>query len=290
MSTLTSLQTDLSALARPVRAATVAIGRDHRASGFIYANNLVVTNAHAVRNRTVQVTFSDGRTAQGEVKGVDADGDLAVIEVDTAELTPLQWAELEPEAGHLVVTGHGRSGVSLGMVGNRTTSFRGPKGRVVSDAFEHGTALNRGASGGPVVNIDGRVVGINTARTHSGYRAIVASSTVRNRLDALAGGQSVDRPTLGIAIVEPAVAKRVRSAAGLPERSGVLVSAVADGSAAARAGLTQGDLIVSIDDQPVHSVDDVHRALDAAPTAVTAVVVRGESERSVTITFVDQAA
>jgi S1-C subfamily serine protease len=290
MSTLASFQTELTALAEPLVAATVSIGRDHRASGFVVAPNLVVTNAHALRDRTVLVTFPDGRAVQGEVRAADGDGDLAVIAVDTGNITPLMWSEVAPAPGNVVVSGHGRSGIAVGFVGVRTSSFRGPKGRIVADAFEHGTAINRGASGGPVVDINGRLVGINTARTHAGYRAVVASSAVRSRIEALSNGESVERPTLGIAIVEPAAAARVRSAAGLAPRDGVLISAVGDGSPAATAGLSQGDLIVAIDGRAISSVDDVHRALDTGTTEVSVVAVRGETERTVTVSFAPKAA
>ena len=285
MSALIDLQNEIQSLVGPVARATVSLGRDGRATGIVVAAGTVLTNAHAVRDRTIQVRFHDGRTVQGTVAGTDPEGDLAVIQVDTADMEPLQWSEITAVPGSLIVSGHGHSGVSMGLVTSQHRRFRGPRGRIVTDAFEHNAPLNRGASGGPVVGMDGCLLGINTARTDAGYQAVANSSDLRNRIASLTAGEMVDRPTLGIAVVDPAVARRVRSAAGLPERDGVLVSAVADDSPSAKAGLSKGDLIVAIDGVATSSIDDVQMALNGSPASVTLAVVRGTEERSVLVSF-----
>ncbi len=282
---LHGLQADIRSAAGPIRLATVSLGRDSRASGFVIAPNTVLTNAHAVRDRTIQVSFADGHTAQGSVIGADPEGDLAVIQVDTADIGALSWSEVAPEPGIIVFTGHGRSGVSLGLVTATGNRFRGPRGRIVTNAFEHNAPLNRGGSGGPVVNVDGQVVGINTSRTDAGYQAIAASEDLHRRISAMTAGNQVDRPTLGIAIVDAAMARQVRQAAGLPERDGVLISAVASASPAELAGLSQGDLIVRIGETPVESIDDVHTGLSESPVSVVLHVVRGTAERTVEVRF-----
>ncbi len=284
-STLGALQDELRAVAGPVRAATVSIGRDARGSGVIVGPGRIVTNAHLLRDRTVSVRFADGRAEQATVSGVDHDGDLAVLSVDTGTIAPLAWAEAAPGVGSLVVAGHGNGGVSLGMVGATGRSFRGPRGRRVDVAFEHSAPLGRGASGGPVVDIEGRLVGIDTARSQAGYRAAAVSAELLARIERLAGGEDVTRPTLGIAVVPPHAAMRVRAAAGLPEREGLLVRGVAEGSPADAAGLARGDLIVAAAGSPITSVDDLHRALDVAGPSVELVVVRGTEERTVTVTL-----
>jgi serine protease Do len=283
--TLDSLQQELQAIAGPLRAATVSLGRDGRGSGVVTADGVVVTNAHVLRDRTISVRFADGRTAQAQVSGIDADGDLAALAVDTTGITPLAWADGPPQVGSVVVAGHGNGGVSLGIVGAVGRAFRGPRGRRVSDTFEHSAPLGRGASGGPVVGTDGRLLGIDTARSDAGYRAVAAGTDLSARIARLVAGEDVSRPTLGIAIVPPPAARRVRAAAGLPERDGLLIRAVADDSPAAAAGLAQGDLLVSAAGTALGSVDDLHRALDAALGSVELVVVRGTEERSVTVTL-----
>jgi serine protease Do len=285
-STLSQLQDELRAAASPVRAATVSLGRDGRGSGVVVADGVVLTNAHVLRDRTISVRFADGRTAQGTVSGVDADGDLAAIAVDTSGAAPLAWAEVAGDSGSIVLAGHGNGTVTMGMVSAVGRRFRGPRGRVVSDTVEHTAPLSRGASGGPVVNVEGRLVGINTARSDSGYRAVAVSSDLRTRIDRLVAGENVERPMLGISVVPSETAKKVRQAAGLAERDGVLIQAVADDSAGAKAGLTQGDLIVAAAGQPVANIDDLNRALDSSPITLELTVIRGGAdERSVTVTW-----
>jgi S1-C subfamily serine protease len=285
-SALASLQSELQAAATPVRQATVSLGQDHRGSGVVVSDGVVLTNAHVLRSRTIQVRFADGRIAQAEVSGVDADGDLAALKVDTTGVAPLKWAEAAGGPGSLVLAGHGNGTVALGMIGSTGRSFRGPRGRTVSDTVEHSARLGRGASGGPLVDIDGRLIGINTARSDAGYRAVAASPELAARIAKLVDGNDVTRPTLGIAIVPGDAAKRVRSAAGLPERDGVLIQAVADDGPAAKAGLAQGDLLVTAGGTPISSVDDLHRALDAATgESLELGVVRGADERTVTVSW-----
>src|SRR4051794_17901404 len=92
MSALDELQLAVTTVAERLDAATVAVGRDRRGSGVVIATGQVLTCAHNLRDRTTEVTFADGRQAQGEVLGVDADGDLAVLEVDTAGVAPAEWS------------------------------------------------------------------------------------------------------------------------------------------------------------------------------------------------------
>jgi serine protease Do len=289
MSTLSQLQTELQAASRPVHEATVSLGRDGRGTGVVIADGVVLTNAHVLQDRTISVRFADGRTVQAEVTAVDVDGDLAALAVDTAGVTPLEWAESPGETGSLVLAGHGNGTVSMGMVSAVGRRFRGPRGRIVSDTVEHTAPLSRGASGGPLVNIDGRLIGINTARSDAGYRAVSVSADLRSRVSRLMSGEQVERPVLGIAVVPSAAAKKVRQAAGLAERDGVLIQAVADGSAAIRAGLAQGDLIVSAAGNAVVDIEDINHALDVSPVTLELQVVRGSDERTVTVTFAEVA-
>ena len=290
-SALSEFQRALQSLAPPVLAATVRLGRDHRASGTVIAANRVLTNAHAVRNKTIQVSFADGRVAQGSVAGVDADGDLAVITVDTAEIAPLPWAPTDDSltTGSLVVAGHGRGAISLGMVTTTNASFAGPQGRRVLGGFEHSAPLAPGASGGPVVDIAGRFVGIDTARSHGGYRALSADEALQRRVEELGSGVEPARRRLGVALASPAVAAEVRKAAGLPPQAGLLIRAVSDGGPAARAELSAGDILVGqVGGPDFTEVDDLQRALDGLgdATEIQFRVVRGVAERTSVVSFV----
>jgi S1-C subfamily serine protease len=117
--------------------------------------------------------------------------------------------------------------------------------------------------------------------------ALPADSAVRERVDALGRGERPKTVRLGVAIAPPRVARRLRRAVGLPERDGVLVRAVERDSAAERAGIERGDLIVAAGGAPVDSVDALYEALEAARVGGTLelTLVRGTDERAVTAEF-----
>jgi S1-C subfamily serine protease len=269
----------------------VAVGRDGRGSGFVVAPDRVLTNAHHLRDRTIQVTFADGRAEQGSVVGLDPDGDLVVLAVPTGDVGALEWGDA-PAAGTVVFgvsRGGGRSRVTAGLVSAAEVSFRGPRGRLVAGSVEHTAPLARGASGGPLVDGEGRVLAVNTHRVGDGfYLARPADEALRTRVADLAGGRSVDTYQLGVAVVSPQVARRLRSAVGLPERDGLLVRGVAEDSPGARAGLRDGDLIVRAGTYECTSVDVLHQALasvDAADPRLQLSVVRGVEERTLVADF-----
>ena len=273
--------------------AVVAVGRNSRGTGVVVAPNRVVTNAHNLRDRTTQITFADGRTAQATASGVDFDGDLAVLEVDTADAPPIEWADadaLRPGAAIFGVARRGLTGlrVTFGTVSAVDQVFRGPRGRRISGAFEHTAPLGRGSSGGPVTDPSGNLLGINTSRLGDGfYLAVPANQSLRDRVDALARGESPRRARLGVGLAPSSVANRLRQSVGLPPRDGLLVQAVVEGGPAAGAGLETGDLLVAVGDRELHRIDDLMEALDGlSPDAsVRLTVVRGVDEREVTVTF-----
>ena len=218
----------------------------------------VLTNAHNVRGSQVTVTFADGRTAEGTVAGHDFDGDLAVIQADTGQAAALPWATAVPAIGMPVfaLANPGGRGlrVTFGTVSGIDRSFRGPRGLRITGSLEHTAPLLPGSSGGPVLDAAGQLLGINTNRLGEGfYLAIPADETLRRRVDALARGESVRPPQLGIMITPSRVARRMRRAVGLPDAEGLLIRDVAEDSPAARADLTRGDLITAAAGQPVRS-------------------------------------
>jgi serine protease Do len=286
--------TDLTAAARTASAAaapsTVSIGRHGRGTGVVVAPNRVLTNAHNLRDRTTQVTFADGRAVQGHVAGADPDHDLVVLDVDTADAPVLAWSDRTVTEGDPVfaagrtLRGHR---VTFGLVSAVDRAFRGPRGRRIKGALEHTAPLARGSSGGPLLDAEGRIVAINTHRLGEGfYLALPADAEVRDRVEQLAAGRDLGGRRLGIAVVAPEESARLRRRVGLPAREGLLISGVVEGSAAAAAGLGEGDLVVAVAGRPVASVDDIWDALDAAADEVDVEVVRGTESRTLTVSFV----
>jgi serine protease Do len=225
------------------------------------------------------------------VGGSDPDADVAVIAVETGDAPAIAWEPTLPggvSVGTPVLALADPSGRGLrttfGLVSATGRSFRGPGGRRVGGSIEHTAPLPRGSSGGPLVDPQGRLLGLNAVRREGGLiLAIPADAALHGRVDALARGEATQRPRLGIALAHPRAARRLRAAVGLPERDGLLVGAVVPDSPAARAGLQRGDLLVAAQDRPVTSADDLFDALDAATASLTLRVVRGTEERDVDV-------
>ena len=291
---------DSPSIAEAARAALAAatpsivrIGRaPGRGCGIVVADGHVLTNAHNLRDRTTQVSFSDGRSEQGRIAAVDPDGDLVVLEVDTAGAPALPWADAAAEPGDVVFTvgrtGDGGARVTHGMVSGIERSFRGPRGRRITGSLEHTAPLARGSSGSPVVDAEGRLLAINTARLADGfYLAIPADAELRARVDALVRGESVHRLVLGVGLAPADVARQLRASVGLADREGLLVRSVAPDSPAERAGVKTGDLITHAGGDEVTTVDDLHGALDAARAgqALTLHIVRGTEDQDLTVEF-----
>jgi serine protease Do len=292
MSALDELQQAAATVVERLGRATVAIGRDHRGSGLVIAPGQILTCAHNLRDRTTEVTFADGDRAQATVLGVDADGDLAVLGVDTADVTPAEWAPLDTAPAHgQVVFGVARGDglrVTFGLISGTDRTFRGPRGRRIAGSIEHTAPLARGSTGGALADAQGRVLAINTVRVGERFAlAQPADEALRALVARLAAGESPSRRRIGVALAPTHVAHRLRRSVGLPDRDGLLVRGVEDGSPADAAGIEAGDLLVSAGGRDLARADDLFEVLEgvADDATLTITVVRGTDERQVEIRF-----
>jgi serine protease Do len=295
MNTVQTLQDTIAGVAERVGPSVVGLGRGWgHGSGVVIAQGQVLTSAHNLRREEVTVSFHDGRRERAELAGSDADLDLAVLVVDTGDAPPVRWEPGDaPGIGApvLALANPGGRGLraTLGFVSSGERSFRGPRGRRVRGAIEHTAPLPRGSSGGPLVDPEGNLLGVNSLRLDGGLiLAVPATAVVRERALLLARGEAPAPHRLGVAIAPPRVARRLRSAVGLPERDGLLVRAVEDGSPGDAAGLEPGDLIVTIGGKPVEGVESLYSALDSVAAGggeLELGLVRGTDERSVTARF-----
>ena len=264
-----------------------------RGSGFVIESGRILTNAHNLRGDEVTVTFHDGRRETGKVLASDEDLDLAVIEADTADIEPIQWSEEDVDSlpiGRSVfaLANPGGRGlrVTPGFVSSSARSFRGPRGRRVRGAIEHTAPLPRGSSGGPLIDGAGRLLGVNSVRADGGLiLAVPADSVTRERVEKLGRGEAPKRARLGVAIAPPRVARRLRGSVGLPERDGILVRAVERGSAADRAGLERGDLLVTAGGRDLDRIETLYEVLDGAQadSSLELKIVRGAEERTISV-------
>lgn len=294
MAVFTELTHAIKKLAEEVGPSLVGVGqRWGIGSGVVIGPGKVLTSAHNVRGDEISVTFSDGRTETGSVSGIDVDGDLVVVSVDTKDSPAIAWpgdggVEIGSPVFALANPGGRGLRVTVGLVSGTERSFRGPRGRRISGSLEHTAPLLPGSSGGPIVDEDGTLLGLNTNRLGEGfYLAIPADPALRERVDALGRGETPERPRLGVAIAPPLVARRLRRAVGLPEAEGLLVRGVEEDGPAAHAGINEGDLITSAAGKPLRDADELYAVLDALTPGATLklTVLHGTEERQVTVAF-----
>ena len=233
--------------------------------GYVMTNSHVVANGHAIRVRT-----STGETVTGRTVGDDPATDLALVRVDPAALGTSAYlpvdGTLSPKVGQLAVAIGNPLGfestVSTGVVSALGRSLRGRTNRLIDGVIQHTAPLNPGNSGGPLLDARGRVLGVNTAiiARSQGLGFAIAVETAAWVLGQLLAHGKVRRAWLGIGAARRPLDRRLAYTHGLG-KSAVEVQSVEKGSPAARAGLTDGDLIVSLDGVAITDIDLLHRAL-----------------------------
>jgi serine protease Do len=295
MNAVATLQDTISGVGRGVGPAVVGLGRGWGlGSGVVIAPGRVLTSAHNLRREEATVSFEDDRRETATVAGTDPDLDLAVLEVDTGDAPVVAWEPAEaPGIGTPVVALSNPGGrglrVTMGFVSAEGRSFRGPRGRRIRGAIEHTAPLPRGSSGGPLVDADGLLLGLNAVRMDGGLiLAVAADARVKERVLLIASGEAPRHHRLGVAVAPPRAARRMRRAVGLPERDGLLIREVQQDGPAARAGIERGDLIVAAAGTDVDGVEDLYSALDAVPAGggpLELTVVRGTDERTAEVEF-----
>jgi S1-C subfamily serine protease len=282
-------------------------------SGFVVDDDgTIVTNAHVVEGASdVKVSFEEGGDSiDAQVKGVDADTDLAVLQIDPGEVENLTVLPLgdssQLEVGDPVVAIGNPFGlqrtVTTGIVSALQREINAPSGFSISNVIQTDASINPGNSGGPLLDAQGRVIGINSQIATGGGQGSVGIgfavpvNTAKDLLPQLREGKEIQRAYLGVSMAT--VNEDVANEAGLPVDSGALVESVEDDTPAAEAGirgseidelsgdLTQaGDVIVGIDGQPVRSADDVVAAVSGKQPGETVEleIYRGDDRQTVSV-------
>ena len=254
-------------------------------SGFLFTpDGFVLTNSHVVRagkpptaarpELRHQVSLADGREFDARWVGDDPDTDLAVLSIDGLSKGSLAHAPLGRSAGlkrgQIAIAIGNPLGfehtVTAGIVSALGRSMRTSTGRLIPDVIQTDAALNPGNSGGPLLDSNGDVIGINTAIIR-GAQAIcfaVAVDIAHWVIPQLLQHGRVRRGYLGVAGQTQELHRRVVLTYELPNSSGVRVMSVEPNSPAARVGVQEGDVIVGLDGVPIASVDALHQTLDAS--------------------------
>jgi Do/DeqQ family serine protease len=240
----------------------------------------VLTNSHVVANAAeVQVTLKDGRTYPARLVGSDPETDIALLQLDASDLTAVPLGDSgRLQVGDLVIAignpfGLGQT-VTSGIVSALGRSGLGIEG--YEDFIQTDASVNPGNSGGALVNSRGELVGINTAILgptggNIGIGFAVPVNMARAVMTQLIEHGEVRRGRLGITIQDltPALADSM----GLDLRGGAVISEIEAGSAAARAGLAPGDVIVEVNRQPVLDADDLRNLIGLMPVGTDLAIV-----------------
>jgi len=239
-------------------------------SGFIFTpDGFILTNSHVVHHADkIIVALPDGRRFEGDVVGEDPDTDLAVVRINGSNLLAASLGDSQKiRVGQLVIAIGNPYGfqctVTSGVVSALGRSLRSISGRLIDNIIQTDAALNPGNSGGPLVTSQGEVVGVNTAMilAAQGICFAIGINTAKFVTGQLIKEGKIRRSYIGLGGQNVPLLRRMVRFYRLPVESGILVVSVEERSPAQRAGLSEGDIIVGFDNQPVSGIDDLHRML-----------------------------
>lgn len=258
-------------------------------TGFVYdSKGDIVTAAHVVDGETsIKVTFQDGRTAKATLVGKDDSTDTAVIHVDVpaSELHPLPIGSSSTlQVGQTVAAIGSPFGLqetmTAGIVSALDRTITAPNNYSISGAIQTDAAINHGNSGGPLIDSDGKVIGVNVqidtdSQDNAGVGFATPIDTVKSVADTLIAGGKVQHAYLGVQIADAT------------STSGAQITTVVSGSPADKAGLQVGDVITAIDGKPIRNADDLTARVNSYKPGdkATLTVARIGSTKQVTVTF-----
>lgn len=266
-----------------------------QASGFLVSpDGYILTNNHVVKEgQEIKVLLKDGREFKGKVIGTDESTDIALVKIDGSNLPFLKLGDSDTlRIGQWVVA----IGNPLGLQASLTVGVVSAKGRSnldiarIEDFIQTDAALNRGNSGGPLLNLKSEVVGINTAIAtqmgNSGYMGIgfaIPSNMAQHVMDQLKETGNVSRSYLGV-VIQPVDAS-LASAFGLQKVEGALVSDVLKDSPADKAKIQQGDVILRVNNQPVETAGQLRNiiALQKPGSKVSLSILRNKSPLEISL-------
>jgi S1-C subfamily serine protease len=261
-------------------------GRGGSGSGFVFTpDGFILTNSHVVHGGSrITVSTPDAGDFKAQLIGEDPDTDLALLRIDAPGLHSARLGDSRRiRVGQLVVAIGNPYGfqytVTAGVVSALGRSLRSQSGRLIEDVIQTDAALNPGNSGGPLVNSAGEVVGVNTATIlpAQGLCFAISINTAQFIASKLIRHGQVRRSYIGVQAQTASLNRTIARHYELQTTTGALILAVEPGSPAQRVGLHEGDVIVSLDGEPIEGMDVLHRLLDEERIGAAArlMVLRG---------------
>ena len=288
----TDFSNGLTAAVEKAGASTVTVDARKRypASGIAYAEDLVLTADHVVtREENLKVTLSDGRALAATIAGRDPGSDLALLRLAEKALSPAKTSD-DVKVGQLVLA-LGRPGsegmqASWGIV----TSINGPartfRGGMLDEFIRSETTPYPGFSGGPLINTEGEVLGLNTSGLTRGSSLTIPNKIAWRTAQALATHGSVKRGYLGVRTQPVEIPEVSHQELKREQEHGLLVLWLEEGGPAATGGLLVGDILVAVNGQSVGDPDDLFSALNSETVGkeISVEVLRGGRPETVQVT------
>lgn len=284
-SPLLALSNDLADAVERAGASIVAVHARHRigSSGVLWHPGLIVTADHAIRREDdISITLPDGSSAAATLAGRDPDTDLAVLRYDGAGVNVPEFGDAGAlKVGNLViaVARDAEDGVraSSGVISSASGAWRTWRGGRVDQFISLDLSLYPGFSGGALVDVAGRVLGINTSALSRRFDLAIPKTTVDRVIDAALSGRRSGRGYLGVGMQPVRLSPSLQRAAKVDAQSGAIVVALEPDGPAEKAGVLIGDIILAFDGAPIEDTDDVLAQLgsDRIGTSVRLRIVRG---------------
>jgi serine protease DegQ len=268
-------------------------------SGVVWRDGVIVSTNHTVqRDEEITVQLADGRQLPANLVGRDPTSDLAVLRVEANQalgidpVTSTNHNELE--VGNLILAVgriHERGVIaSFGIISALGDKWRTWRGGEIDRLIRPDISIFIGFSGGALIDVEGRVIGINTTGLARGVGLTIPTSTVNYVVDTLLEHGRIARPYLGVSMQPVALPDELRSKLNLPNESGLVMLSVEADSPASHAGITLGDVLVTLEGEPVADTDDIQTVLNRSQIGQTirASILRGGELREVTLTLAER--
>jgi S1-C subfamily serine protease len=293
-SVLGRLSNDLADAVERAGAATVTVNARRRmpATGIVWtADGLIVTANHVVeRDDEITVGLADGRTVEAKLVGRDPGSDLALLKIEASDLTPAPRTESDVKPGHLVLA-IGRPGpsgpmASFGVVSVIGGPWRRRRGGSIEGFIRADVAMLPGFSGGPLVNAEGQIIGLNSSHLGRGGGMTIPAAAIDGIIQSLQTHGKVRRGFLGIGAQAVNIPASLAKSAGIEQEQGLVIVGVEPEGPAERDGLYLGDVIITVNGTPVNSVESLQDSLsgDLVGQAAEIAVLRGGNLQRLQIT------